>query len=203
MLADELPEKLRDIRDEQDLPLAVIVTNVPNEAFLDKQKKANFSALFTQIEPSCRFNFLKSFHRVRVTFEKPENAVAAKLLTQHLSFNGTTLKSFFAQKARLRKPPDDGLLKLPPLEKQFLISPPASPPVGWEQSREMAPIVCNFDLMAKLAALSVEDTFEVYEGDENKPKIVVHPANERENDVLPAQSLMPRTPRPPSLSKLR
>lgn len=61
----------------------------------------------------------------------------------------------------MRDASDDGLLKLPPLEKQFLISPPSSPPVGWEQSHEMAPVVCNFDLMAKLAALSVEDTFEV------------------------------------------
>ncbi|OZC05882.1 Calcipressin [Onchocerca flexuosa] len=107
---------------------------------------------------------------------KPESATAAKLLTQHLSFNGTILKSFFAQRIRLRDASDDGLLKLPPLEKQFLISPPASPPVGWEQSREMAPL---------------------YEGDEDKPKIVIHPANEG-NNLTPAQSTMPKTPRPPT-----
>ncbi|VDN38362.1 unnamed protein product [Gongylonema pulchrum] len=39
---------------------------------------------------------------------------------------------------------------------------------------------------------------QVYEGDEHKPKIVIHPANEAEDDMLPAQSTMPRTPRPPS-----
>lgn len=68
---------------------------------------------------------------------------------------------FVLQRVHLRNASDDGLLKLPPLEKQFLISPPASPPVGWEQSHEMAPVVCSFDLMAKLAAFSVEDTYEV------------------------------------------
>ncbi|VDO17027.1 unnamed protein product [Brugia timori] len=130
------------------------------QVFSIDQQKANFSNLFTQIESGCHFDFLRSFRRVRITFEKPESATAAKLLTQHLSFNGTILKSFFAQRIRLRDAGDDGLLKLPPLEKQFLISPPASPPVGWEQSQEMAPVVCNFDLMAKLAALTVDDTFE-------------------------------------------
>lgn len=48
-------------------------------------------------------------------------------------------------------------LRPPSLEKQFLISPPASPPVGWEQSKEMAPVVCNFDLIARLAALAHDD----------------------------------------------
>ncbi|VDO48465.1 unnamed protein product, partial [Onchocerca flexuosa] len=161
------------------------------KVFSVEQEKKNFSDLFTQIESSCHFDFLRSFRRVRIIFEKPESATAAKLLTQHLSFNGTILKSFFAQRIRLRDASDDGLLKLPPLEKQFLISPPASPPVGWEQSREMAPVVCNFDLMAKLASLTL------YEGDEDKPKIVIHPANEG-NNLTPAQSTMPKTPRPPT-----
>ncbi|VDK73048.1 unnamed protein product [Onchocerca ochengi] len=194
---DDLHEKLQNIECEEDLPNSIIVTNVPAEVFSVEQQKKNFSDLFTQIESSCHFDFLRSFRRVRIIFEKPESATAAKLLTQHLSFNGTILKSFFAQRIRLRDASDDGLLKLPPLEKQFLISPPASPPVGWEQSREMAPVVCNFDLMAKLASLTVEDTFEVYEGDKDKPKIVIHPANEG-NNLTPAQSTMPKTPRPPN-----
>ncbi|KAK6102542.1 calcipressin-like protein, putative [Brugia malayi] len=198
MLSDDLHEKLQNIKCEEDLPNAIIVTNVPSEVFSIDQQKANFSNLFTQIESGCHFDFLRSFRRVRITFEKPESATAAKLLTQHLSFNGTILKSFFAQRIRLRDAGDDGLLKLPPLEKQFLISPPASPPVGWEQSQEMAPVVCNFDLMAKLAALTVDDTFEVYEGDEHKPKIVIHPANEEGSNFMPAQSMMPKTPRPPN-----
>lgn len=69
--------------------------------------------------------------------------------------------SYIFQRIQLHNPIDDGLLKLPPIEKQFLISPPASPPIGWEQCREMAPVVCDFDLMARLAAFSMEDTYEV------------------------------------------
>lgn len=49
------------------------------------------------------------------------------------------------------------MLQPPPLEKQFLISPPCSPPVGWEQTKEMAPVVCNFDLMARLASFAIDE----------------------------------------------
>lgn len=50
---------------------------------------------------------------------------------------------------------DNHLLKLPELEKQFLISPPASPPVGWEQTREEEPVI-NFDLISRLTAIAGE-----------------------------------------------
>lgn len=52
--------------------------------------------------------------------------------------------------------PERGHLSLPPLEKQFLISPPASPPVGWEQEHEAAPnkLVFDFDLFVRLSAFA-------------------------------------------------
>lgn len=59
---------------------------------------------------------------------------AAKLLVEHHSFNGAKMKAFFAKNIKMSKRVDqdeEGHLKLPPLEKQFLISPPTSPPVGW------------------------------------------------------------------------
>lgn len=48
---------------------------------------------------------------------------------------------------------EDAHLHVPPLEKQFLISPPCSPPVGWEQPREDKPVV-DYDLLAAMAQLS-------------------------------------------------
>lgn len=107
-------------------------------------------------------------------------------------------------------------MALPPLEKQFLISPPTSPPVGWTQSTEMAPVICDFDLMARLAAFTVEDNYELHSGDsENgQPAIVVTPAlsaassslhletvvlpNSSAQSPLPgAKTTLPHTSRPP------
>ena len=45
-------------------------------------------------------------------------------------------------------------LDLPQRTKQFLISPPASPPVGWEQSGEQSPCV-DFALVTALASLQL------------------------------------------------
>jgi hypothetical protein len=208
----EEQEKCNKINDKDDLPTSIIIRDVPKELFDDIELKENFSSLFTQISENCRIDYLKGFHRVRVVFTEPEHATAAKLILEHHKFNGVQLKAFFAQNIKLTRrayQDEEGHLKLPPLEKQFLISPPSSPPIGWEQSTEMAPVVCNFDLMARLAAYTVDDKYEVHGGDPNQPKIVVTPAknaDELEADAsaaalsglsTPTKGAIPHTPRPP------
>ena len=48
---------------------------------------------------------------------------------------------------------EEAHLHPPALTKQFLISPPTSPPVGWEQPREDRPVV-DYDLLAAMASLA-------------------------------------------------
>ncbi len=71
---------------------------------------------------------------------------------------------------------------MPPLKKQFLISPPASPPVGWEQSKDPEPVI-NFDLVARLAALAPADTTpqEIHAASDNCPAIVIHTCDSDED----------------------
>jgi len=55
--------------------------------------------------------------------------------------------------------PQENYLQPPPIEKNFLISPPGSPPVGWEQVKEDPPNSTPLaaDLMAVLRKLEVQE----------------------------------------------
>ena len=53
-------------------------------------------------------------------------------------------------------------LKPPLPTRQYLISPPSSPPVGWEPRKEAAPIV-NYDLVNALLQLRVGPEGASYE----------------------------------------
>ncbi|KIH52031.1 hypothetical protein ANCDUO_17875 [Ancylostoma duodenale] len=60
----------------------------------------------------------------------------------------------------------------------------------------MPPVICNFDLMARLASFALDDKYEVHNGDKDTPAIIVHPC-ETPLDA-PSSIEMPRTPRPSS-----
>uniref|UniRef100_A0A915DWU4 Uncharacterized protein n=1 Tax=Ditylenchus dipsaci TaxID=166011 RepID=A0A915DWU4_9BILA len=213
----EEKEEERAISNKEELPTSIIIKNVPKELFDDVQLKTNFSDMFLQIDPNARIDYLKGFQRVRVVFSKPEHATAAKVTVEHHSFQGNNMKAYFANNIKfIRKAHQDeeGHLALPPLEKQFLISPPTSPP-----SVEMAPVICDFDLMARLAAFTVEDNYELHEGDNGQPAIIVTPCalppntgpvraeadqvktvsnDEDDGARTPSEkTAMPHTPRPP------
>ena len=53
----------------------------------------------------------------------------------------------------MNKNDDDPHLKLPTPYRQFLISPPASPPVDWEPEFEREPVI-NYDLISAIAHLA-------------------------------------------------
>lgn len=61
---------------------------------------------------------------------------------------------------------NNNFLRPPPLEKNFLISPPGSPPVGWEQTREDPPNAAPLaeDLARALRKLQLTQEHEHHSG---------------------------------------
>jgi len=147
--------------EEDELPKSIIVTNVDLSVFDNLDNKANFEAMFREYEPNATFHYLRSFRRVRVDFEAHLAASSAKLSLDGTPMgNNNVIHCYFLQ---ILSPcaDEDSHLHVPPSEKQFLISPPASPPVGWEQPKEDKPVV-DYDLLSAMASLSPGENHELH-----------------------------------------
>lgn len=156
-----------------DLPTSLIVTNIHSEVFTDEERKTEMEEIFRQYSPAATFHWLKSFKRLRVYYDIPAAAAAARLQLHQYEFHGSFISCYFAQPVT---PVSHKNLQPPAPVKQFLISPPASPPAGWEPREECEPLV-NHDLLAALANLSPGESHEVHHPEsESQPSIVVHTA---------------------------
>ncbi|XP_025987889.2 LOW QUALITY PROTEIN: protein sarah [Solenopsis invicta] len=162
---------------DEDLPTSVIVTNVDPRVFKCDDLKLAIENLFKQFGGDATFQYFRSFRRMRVNYNSPSAAANARIQLHQSHFGETDINCYFAQPVT---PIDleDQHLHPPALTKQFLISPPASPPVGWEPREEGEPLV-NYDLLAAMllaaiANLSAGGTHEIHPGGSGQPGIVVH-----------------------------
>ncbi|XP_064602440.1 calcipressin-2-like [Liolophura sinensis] len=180
-----------DINEEEthDLPKSLIVTNVADEVYESDEVKAEFEATFRQYHPDATFNYLKSFRRARVNYTSAAVATRARIHFNENQICGKTVKCYFVQ-PKSEQMSNTGPNLMPPApEKQFLISPPASPPVGWEPVPEASPIV-NYDLIAALSKLTPGETHELHPQSSNQPGIVVHLCEEQDPSVCPRPTIV-------------
>jgi len=137
----------------------LIAAHLPSSAFADAAFLHALRALFARYGPLYAFAPIKVFRRCIVTFWNPHDAERCKRDVDGLmlpasssssSNNPTQMRVFRGANTPLRQPtsrptspnpddPDPFFLAPPRLEKNFLISPPGSPPVGWEQIVEDPP----------------------------------------------------------------
>jgi len=138
---------------------SLIVTNVDLVVFTEPLAKAEFESRFSVFDPDIIFYYIRTFRRVRIDFSCRSLAATAKTSMDAALVGGNTVHVYWL---RMCTPSTGGdvFLAPPPLEKQFLISPPCSPPVGWEQPREGGPVV-DYDLLAAVAQLGPGDNHEL------------------------------------------
>nr|CAG4638793.1 EOG090X0FJX [Cyclestheria hislopi] len=161
---------------KSEVPTSIIVTNLPHAVFSNQQLKREFESLFHVYEDNPAFHYLKSFRRARVDFSSPLLAAKARVELHRTSFAGETVNCYFAQPPVIHENSQQ-FLQIPPPVRQFLISPPSSPPVDWAPKAETEPII-NLDLLAAIASLGPGEAHEVHPATESQPGIVVHICNE-------------------------
>lgn len=155
-----------------DLPTSIIVTNIHSEVFNTDQIKQEMEDLFRTFSESATFQWLKSFKRLRVNFDSTVAAANARIQLHQYPFYNSTINCYFAQPVT---PISTKNLQPPAPVKQFLISPPPSPPCGWEPREEGEPII-NHDLIMALSHLSPGESHELHPPTESQPAIIVHTA---------------------------
>uniref|UniRef100_A0A8C6VLK5 Regulator of calcineurin 1 n=1 Tax=Naja naja TaxID=35670 RepID=A0A8C6VLK5_NAJNA len=175
-----------------DLPHALIACNLPLAVFFaDGPCRARFEALFKTYDKDVTFHYFKSFKRIRLNFSNPLSAAEVKIRLHKTEFLGKEIKLYFAQRLYIGNthlaPPDP--------EKQFLISPPSSPPVGWEQADDAKPAI-NYDLLYAISKLGPGDQYELHAATETTPSVVVHICESNEELESTATMEVVKKPKP-------
>ncbi|XP_002131413.2 calcipressin-2-like [Ciona intestinalis] len=183
-----------ELEDCGDLSPILFACNLNSEIFTSNDLKSQLENQFLTFGPA-HFVYLPSFRRMRVEYNTAEEAILAKISLHNTVFHDNEMHIYFSQSAISTQDTTTSLAP-PKAEKQFLISPPASPPIGWEPIEENKPMF-NFDLISAVVELEPGQSHELHKATTSTPSVVVHICD---NLSLAAcqPSKIPQTRRPES-----
>ncbi|KAF2221063.1 Calcipressin, partial [Elsinoe ampelina] len=115
----------------------LIITNLSDPAIFSPPKLQAIRDAISAQAPLHSFSPLKSFRRIIATFFTVDDATHVRQLLDGENVMGYRVRVYFGEPTALEE--KDRHLPLPDAGKLFFISPPPSPPVGWESRNEDAP----------------------------------------------------------------
>ncbi|KAI9004803.1 Calcipressin-domain-containing protein [Gaertneriomyces semiglobifer] len=141
-----VPENSTDDGPEVIATNTLILTNVPPRVFLTDDGIANVKATLEKFGDLKAVVPLKTFGRILVVYAATASAQAARAQLQNSDSIGIDVGVYFGEHTDTTylADPNAGTnlshLRVPDLEKNFLLSPPGSPPIDWTQIRESGPV---------------------------------------------------------------
>lgn len=126
----------------------LLASKIPAWVFNSTEEQDLFESMFYVYDNDVHFLYFPSLCTARITFSSQEVAIACKEGLNHLDLDTSTLvlSYSYCQQGSVHT------LAPPEPVRQFLISPPSSPPVGWEPVTEMEPHM-DENLLAALEKL--------------------------------------------------
>jgi hypothetical protein len=115
----------------------LLITNLKDAEIFRPDNLQTIRELVNASAPIHVWAPLKSFRRIIVSFMDEKDAARIKDILDGEEIMGVAVKVYFGQPTPIE--PRDEHLPLPDAGKLFFISPPPSPPHGWEVKLEGAP----------------------------------------------------------------
>jgi hypothetical protein len=131
----------------------LLITNLQDPSIFRPDNLQTIRDLINTSAPIHSFAPLKSFRRIIVSFFDEDSAIRIRQILDGEAIMGEQVKVYFGKQTEIQQ--KDEHLNLPDAGKLFFISPPPSPPHGWEMKLEDAPnkMVHAEDLAEALAKL--------------------------------------------------
>ena len=132
----------------------LIITNLQSLEIFRPDNLQEIRELMSKTAPIHSWSPLKSFRRIIVSFFDEQAAIKVRQIWDGEAILGNHCKIYFGKETPIEAQ-EDVHLTLPDAGKLFFISPPPSPPHGWEMKLEDAPnkMVHAEDLADALARL--------------------------------------------------